>query len=88
MATDVHLAPELERFARACVERGDYNDASEVVRAGSGLLQDAEVLRAHLHRLVADGYASARDEGTVSTAEVLRGMDDAIAEAEALPAAR
>lgn len=88
MATNVHLTPELERFARACVERGDYNNVSDVVRAGLRLLQDVEVQRAHLRRLVADGSMSARDEGTVSTAEVLRGMDDAIAEAEAISAAR
>ena len=31
MATDVHLAPELKRFTRDCVEGGRYNNVSEVV---------------------------------------------------------
>ena len=26
MATNVHLTPELESFARACVEGGEYNN--------------------------------------------------------------
>lgn len=34
MATNVHLTPELERFARECVEGGRYNNVSEVVRSG------------------------------------------------------
>jgi antitoxin ParD1/3/4 len=79
MATNVHLTPELERFARACVESGQYNSVSEVVRAGLRLLQDAEARRSHLRRLVEEGYASAREAGTVSAEEALRGMDEAIA---------
>ncbi len=42
MATNVHLTPELERFARKCVEGGRYNNVSEVVRSGLRLLQEAE----------------------------------------------
>jgi len=34
MGTNVHLTPELERFAQECVERGRYNNVSEVVRSG------------------------------------------------------
>ena len=42
MATNVHLTPELERFARECVDAGRYNNMSEVVRSALRLLQDAE----------------------------------------------
>jgi antitoxin ParD1/3/4 len=42
MTTNVHLTPELERFARQCVEEGRYNSVSEVVRSALRLLQDAE----------------------------------------------
>ena len=35
MATNTHLTPELEQFARACVTSGRYNNVSEVVRAGA-----------------------------------------------------
>ena len=44
MATNVHLTPELERFARECVECGRYNNVSEVVRASLRLLQDAGIV--------------------------------------------
>jgi len=35
MATNVHLTPELERFARECVEGGRYDNISEVVRSAT-----------------------------------------------------
>ena len=72
MATNVHLTPELDSFARSCVESGQYNSVSEVVRAALRLLQDLEAQRLQLQRLVAEGYASARDEGTVSAEDALR----------------
>jgi antitoxin ParD1/3/4 len=87
MTTNVHLTPELDRFARSCVESGQYNSVSEVVRAALRLLQDLEAQRLRLQRLVAEGHASARDQGTVSAADALRAMDEAIAEAEAAPRA-
>lgn len=45
MGTNVHLTPELERFARDRVTAGRYNNVSEVVRDGLRLLQDQEVAR-------------------------------------------
>lgn len=42
MATNVHLTPELERFARGLVASGRYNSVSEAVRAALRLLQAAE----------------------------------------------
>lgn len=45
MGTNVHLTPELERFARDRVNAGRYNNVSEVVRDGLRLLQDQEVAR-------------------------------------------
>ena len=46
MGTNVHLTPELERFAQGCVERGRFNNVSEVVRSALRLLQDVEDRRA------------------------------------------
>ena len=34
MATNVHLTPEFERCARACVEGGRIDNLSDVARAG------------------------------------------------------
>jgi antitoxin ParD1/3/4 len=46
MGTNVNLTPELERFAQACVERGRFNNVSEVVRSALRMLQEAEERRA------------------------------------------
>ncbi len=46
MGTNVSLTPELERFARSCVENGRYNNVSEVVRSGLRMLQEYEERRA------------------------------------------
>ncbi len=45
MGTNVHLTPELARFAQSCVESGRFNNVSEVVRSGLRMLQDAETRR-------------------------------------------
>jgi antitoxin ParD1/3/4 len=74
MATNVHLTPELERFARKCVEGGRYNNVSEVVRAALRLLQDAEV-----RRTLDDAMAEADREGTFSLESVLEEVDAVIA---------
>ena len=50
VATNVHLTPELESFARACVEGGLYNNVSEVVRSGLRLLKEREDRRRDVRR--------------------------------------
>src|SRR5271166_6593909 len=72
MGTNVHLTPELERFAQGCVASGRFNNVSEVVRSGLRLLQDAEERRAafvaSLEVAVAegdlDGFLTAEDVET------------------------
>lgn len=82
MATNVHLTPELERFARECVEAGRYNNVSEVVRASLRLLQDAEERR-HAFRRMLDAVMEETDRnGTVSLESVLVEMDAIIAASE------
>jgi antitoxin ParD1/3/4 len=44
--------PELERFARACVDGGRYSNVSKVVRAALRLLQDAEARRQAFSRML------------------------------------
>lgn len=59
MGTNVHLTPELERFAQGCVENGRFNNVSEVVRSALRLLQDTEDRRrafvSSLETAVAEG---------------------------------
>ena len=82
LATNVHLTPELERFARECVEAGRYNNVSEVVRASLRLLQDAEERR-HAFRRMLDAVMEETDrDGTVSLESVLVEMDAIIAASE------
>ncbi|WKN45885.1 type II toxin-antitoxin system ParD family antitoxin [Tunicatimonas pelagia] len=39
---NVSITPELESFVQECVATGRYNNASEAIRAGLRLLQEAE----------------------------------------------
>lgn len=82
MTTNVHLTPELERFARDCVEGGRYNSVSEVVRASLRLLQDAEDRRRDFHRMLQEVEAEADRDGDVSLETVLAKVDAVIAARE------
>jgi antitoxin ParD1/3/4 len=80
MANNVHLTPELERFAKECVESGRFNSVSEVVRAGLRLLQEAEERRKRFNRMLDDVRAEAEREGDHAVDEVLAEIDAIIAE--------
>jgi len=71
MATNVHLTPELERFARSCVEDGRYNNMSEVVRSALRLLQEAEERRRQFQAMLREAEAEADRDGTVPIESVL-----------------
>jgi antitoxin ParD1/3/4 len=88
MGTNVHLTPELERFAKECVAEGRYNNVSEVVRDGLRLLQDAaERKRRFMDMIRAVEEEVARD-GTVSVDEALLRFDAVIKDADARRRAR
>ncbi len=78
MATNVHLTPELERFARECVEGGRYNNVSEVVRSALRLLQGAEERRLQFGAMLKEAESEADREGTLSVDSVLNEMDKII----------
>ena len=78
MATNVHLTPELERFARKCVAGGRYNNVSEVVRSALRLLQEVEEQRRHLLQQMRDAEAEADREGTFTVECVLGELDEII----------
>lgn len=77
MATNVHLTPELESFARACVEGGLYNDVSEVVRSGLRLLRAQEDRRQAFDLMIAQTLKETDDKGA-------REMDEVLARADAV----
>lgn len=77
MATNVHLTPELERFARDCVEGGRYNNVSEVVRSGLRLLQEVEERRRTFNAMLLQAEAEADRDGGVA-------IDDVLTEADAI----
>jgi antitoxin ParD1/3/4 len=70
MATNVHLTPELERFARECVAEGRYNNVSEVVRAALRLLQDLDEQRRQFTAMLDDAIEEADREGTFTVEEI------------------
>ena len=82
MATNVHLTPELASFARACVEGGDYNNVSEVVRSGLRLLKEQEDRRRAFDAMIARSLEEADDKGARTMDDVLTRADAAIEAAE------
>ncbi len=78
MATNVHLTPELERFARECVEGGRYNNVSEVVRSGLRLLQEAEARRYQFLGMLQEVEAESDRDGAVTLESVLAEVDGII----------
>jgi antitoxin ParD1/3/4 len=82
MATNVHLTPELERFARACVEGGRYNNVSEVVRSALRLLQETEDRRREFNLMLQEAVEESDRDGSVSVESVLAEMDEIIATAK------
>jgi antitoxin ParD1/3/4 len=75
MATNVHLTPELERFARRCVAEGRYNNVSEVVRQGLRLLQEAEDFRRRFKTMLRETEREADRAGSVPAKQVLAEAD-------------
>ena len=82
MSTNVHLTPELERFAREVVAEGRYNNVSEVVRQGLRMVQEAEERRRAFTAMLSEVEAETDRLGSVSAEEVLADMDRIIEEAE------
>ena len=74
MATNVHLTPELERFARECVAQGRYNNVSEVVRSALRLLQDYEEQRQAFTESLIEAEKEADRDGTFTVEQVAAEM--------------
>jgi len=82
MGTNVHLTPELERFAREVVAEGRYNNVSEVVRQGLRMVQDAEQRRRAFTKSLDDAVAESERDGYVELEAVLADLDKIIADSE------
>jgi len=81
MATNVHLTPELEHFARSCVDTGRYNNVSEVVRASLRLLQGAEDRLQQFQRLLQLAEQESDRDGAIQIDNILPELDRIIASA-------
>ena len=79
MATNVHLTPDLEDFARDCVKSGRYNNVSEVLRSALRLLQDTEVQRKGFMAMLRAARNEADRRGAHSMQAVADEMDAIIA---------
>ncbi|HXQ11763.1 MAG TPA: type II toxin-antitoxin system ParD family antitoxin [Caulobacteraceae bacterium] len=88
MGTNVHLTPELERFAKECVAEGRYNNVSEVVRSGLRLLQDAEERKRKFMAMIHEVEAEVEAGGWVSADDALAELDPIIEGAEPKRGAR
>ena len=74
MPSSYTLGEHYEKFVRELVESGRYNSASEVLRDGLRLLEDAEVLRKvrteELKKLIQEGLDSG-DAGPLDMEEII-----------------
>ena len=77
VATNVNLTPELESFARSCVEGGQYNNVSEVVRSGLRLLKQQVEQRRAFDAMIARAIEESDAKGA-------RAMDEVLARADAV----
>ena len=82
MATNVHLTPELESFARACVKDGQYNNVSEVVRSGLRLLKEQQDRKRAFDAMIANTLRETDDTSARTMDEVLVRADAVIEAAE------
>ncbi|MDX2143605.1 MAG: type II toxin-antitoxin system ParD family antitoxin [Rhodospirillaceae bacterium] len=76
---NIHLTGKLEKFVRAKVESGDYNNASEVMRDAVRLLMNADEERAAKLKRLRKGIAEGRKaiaEGRVTTFRTPAEIDD------------
>jgi len=78
MGTNVHLTPELERFAQSCVASGRFNNVSEVVRSGLRLLLDAEERRVAFVASLEAAVAEGERDGFLTANEVEKDVRAAI----------
>lgn len=74
MPSSYTLGEHYERFVKELVESGRYNSASEVLRDGLRLLEDAEILRKvrtdELKKLIQEGLDSG-DAGPLDMEEII-----------------
>ena len=82
MGTNVHLTPDLQSFVRACVEGGQYNNASEVIRSGLRLLQEQQDRKRAFDAMIAKVLDDADSQGVREMDQVLRRVDAVIEAAE------
>lgn len=82
MATNVHLTPDLEQFARRCVENGRYNNVSEVVRSALRMLQDSEAKREKFMVMLREAEAESERDGFVTMEELAGEIEGVIARVE------
>ena len=78
VATNVNLTPELESFARSCVEGGQYNNVSEVVRSGLRLLKEQVERRRAFDAMITRAIEETDAKGARTMDDVLTRVDVAI----------
>ncbi|MBF0462044.1 MAG: type II toxin-antitoxin system ParD family antitoxin [Magnetococcales bacterium] len=75
MVTSVHLTPELEHFARSCVENGFFDNINEVVLSALQMFQEKEEHRLRFNAMLDTVRQEAEREGVYEAADVLAEMD-------------
>jgi antitoxin ParD1/3/4 len=81
MGTNVSLTPELESFAKSCVESGRYNNVSEVMRNALRLLIEKEERREKFNAMLDVVREETELDGGHTIGDVLLEVDEIIEQA-------
>jgi antitoxin ParD1/3/4 len=81
MGTNVSLTPELENFAKYCVESGRYNNVSEVMRNALRLLKEKEERRVKFNAMLDAVREETERDGGHTIDDVLLEVDEIIEQA-------
>ena len=79
MAANVHLTPELEHFARSCVDSGQFDSVNTVIR--SALLQERGEQRARFNAMLDVIRKETERDGGHALEDVMAEADRIIEEA-------
>jgi antitoxin ParD1/3/4 len=77
---NITLPPDLERFAAEAVANGRFQDVSDVVAAGVGMLRRTEEARLRLLHSVQAAEKNGETNGFLTLDEVMEDADAVIAE--------
>ncbi|MBF0627058.1 MAG: type II toxin-antitoxin system ParD family antitoxin [Magnetococcales bacterium] len=77
----INLTPDIENFARACIDSGRFKNVNEVVDRAMHLLREQDRKRSQFTASLHAIQVNAEQEGVCTLDEIMNGMDEIITQA-------